>query len=146
MFIDDMGGHERALEALGDVLNGRDLNEVNFTDVINDVRTTLTNHYSGWLCETDYLRPMLRIILSHKRVSKGETIVGLNGKEVEVDQLMQYGLIRFESSDPDQTVGYLSCPYVWLWIMAHENHGYANDSLLRNWDFGYYKDVLSWRI
>ena len=86
---------------------------------------------------------MLRIILSHKPVSKGETIVGLNGKEVEVDHLMQYGLIRFESSDPKQTLGYLSCPSIWLWIMAHANHGNANDSLLRNWDFDYYKEVLS---
>jgi hypothetical protein len=143
LFIDDMGGHGRALETLGEILGSRDLKEVNFTDLINDVRSTLIKHYSGWLFNTDYLRPMFRVILSHTPISKKDTILGLNGEEIKVYQLIQFGLIRFESSDSDQIIGYLSCPYIWLWIMAHANHENVNDPLLRNWDFAYYKEVLN---
>ena len=97
--------HRRALEALKEILDHRDLKEVNFIDfidLINDVRSTLIKHYSGWLSETDYLRPLLRIILSHTSVRKDETILGLNGEKLKVDQLIQFGLIRFESLDCDQ--------------------------------------------
>ncbi|CAG8534814.1 6778_t:CDS:2 [Acaulospora morrowiae] len=143
MFVDDIEGHGRALEALGEVLDGKDLSEVNFIDLINDVRSTLIHNYSGWLSNTDYLKPTLRIILSHVPVNKHDTITGLKGNSIKIDHLIRFGLIRFESSDPNQVVGHLSCPYIWLWIMAHANHMNANDLLLRNWDFAYYKEVFN---
>ncbi|CAG8787843.1 36376_t:CDS:2, partial [Gigaspora margarita] len=140
MFVNDMGGHGRALEALGEALDGKDLSEVNFIDLIDDVRSTLINNYLGWLSKIDYTKPMLRIILSHTLVNIDDTISGSNGKEIKIDHLIQLGLIRFESSDSNQIVGHLSCPYIWLWIMAHGN---ANDPLLRNWDLAYYKKVFN---
>ncbi|CAG8763005.1 13632_t:CDS:1, partial [Acaulospora morrowiae] len=69
--------------------------------------------------------------------------LGLTEKKKKIDHLIQFGLIRFESSDPDQVGGYLLCPYIWLWIMAYANNWNKNDPLLRNWDFAYYKEVIS---
>ncbi|CAG8438877.1 10974_t:CDS:2 [Acaulospora colombiana] len=143
MLIDDMGGHGRALEALGEVLNDRDLSEVNYIDLINDVLSALIKNYSGWLNKTEYLKPMLRIILSHTIVRKDDTIMGLKGNEIKIDDLIQFGLIRVENSYPDLVGGHLSCPYIWLWIMAHANNCNSNDPLLRNWDFAYYKELFN---
>ncbi|CAG8641889.1 5740_t:CDS:2 [Funneliformis caledonium] len=126
MLIDDMGGYGRALEALGEAVEDKDLSKINFIDLINNVRLNLTYNYSGWLAKTAYLRPILRIILAHISVNKNQTI-----------------LVRFESFDPDRVVGYLSCPYIWLWIMAHAYHENINDPLLRNWDFAYYNEFRS---
>ncbi|CAG8456874.1 1471_t:CDS:2 [Acaulospora colombiana] len=36
MLINDMGGHGRALEALEESINGKDLDNINFVDLIND--------------------------------------------------------------------------------------------------------------
>ncbi|CAG8702519.1 13720_t:CDS:2, partial [Funneliformis mosseae] len=93
MFIDDMGGHGHALEALGEAVVDKDMIKVNYIDLINNVRLNLKYNYS--------------------------------------DDVITYGLVRFESSDPDRVVGYLSCPYIWLWIMAHAYHENINDPLLR---------------
>ncbi|CAG8485785.1 16152_t:CDS:2 [Funneliformis mosseae] len=143
MLIDDMGGHGRALEALGEAFEDKDLSKINFIDLINNVRLNLTYNYSGWLAKTAYLRPILRIILAHISVNKNQTILGLDGEKIKIDDVIQFGLVRFESFDPDRVVGYLSCPYIWLWIMAHAYHENINDPLLRNWDFAYYNEVLN---
>ncbi|CAG8577635.1 530_t:CDS:2 [Funneliformis caledonium] len=137
MFIDDMGGHGRALEALGEAVVNKDMNKLNYIDLINNVRMNLTYNYSGWLTKTAYLRPLLRIILAHTSVNKDQTIFELDGQRINVDDVIQFGLVRFESSDPDRVVGYLS------WIMAHAYHENINDPLLRNWDFAYYNEVLN---
>ncbi|CAG8551668.1 12974_t:CDS:2 [Funneliformis caledonium] len=126
-----------ALEALGETVVDKDI------DLINNVRLNLTYNYSGWLTKTAYLRPILRIILAHTSVNKDQTIFELDGQKINVDDVIQYRLVRFESSDPDRVVGYLSCPYIWLWIMAHAYHENINDPLLRSWDFAYYNEVLS---
>lgn len=138
MLINDMGGHGRALEALGDSIKGKDLDNINFTDLINDIRSGLIKNYQGWLSKTTYLKPVLRIILSHTQVDKNQNIVTSDGKEITVDDVTQFGLVRFVNKSPDQVVGYLTCPYVWLWIMAHAS---PNEELLKNWDFNYYNEV-----
>ncbi len=57
MLIDDMGGHGRALEALGEsvrniVKDGEDLNNDDYIDLINNVRSKLIVNYQGWLSKT----------------------------------------------------------------------------------------------
>lgn len=49
--------------------------------------------------------------------------------------MTQFGLVRFVNQSTDQVAGYLTCPYIWLWIMAHTS---PNDKVLQNWDFNYY--------
>ncbi|RHZ89391.1 hypothetical protein Glove_15g40 [Diversispora epigaea] len=138
MLINDMGGHGRALEALEESISGKDLDNINFIDLINDVRSNLNNKYQGWLSKTTYLKPVLRIILSHARVDKNQNIATFEGKEITVNDITQFGLVRFESRRTDEVVGYLTCPYIWLWIMARAS---LDDKLLRNWDFNYYNEV-----
>jgi hypothetical protein len=134
MLINDMGGHGRALEALEDSIGGKDLDNVNFADLINDVRSELNKNYQGWLSKTTYLKPVLRIILSHTRVDKNQNIVTSDKREITVDDVTQHGLVRFVNQCPDQVVGYLTCPYIWLWIMVHTS---PNEEALRNWNFVY---------
>ncbi|CAG8506857.1 10465_t:CDS:2, partial [Acaulospora colombiana] len=71
-------------------------------------------------------------------VDKNLNIATFEGKGITVDDVTQFGLVRFESLRTDQVVGYLTCPYIWLWIMADASR---NDKLLRNWDFNYYNEV-----
>ncbi|CAI2183769.1 1785_t:CDS:1, partial [Funneliformis geosporum] len=138
MLINDMGGHGRALEALEVSVREKDLDNVNFIDLINNVRSKLIDNYQGWLSKTIYLKPVLRIILSRTQVDKNQDISTFEGKGIKVDDVTQFGLVRFESRSTDQVVGYLTCPYIWLWIMAH---ALSNDKLLQNWDFNYYNEV-----
>ncbi|CAG8448871.1 8972_t:CDS:2 [Acaulospora morrowiae] len=132
MLINDMGGHGRALEALEESIRGKDLDNINFIDLINDVRSNISNKYQEWLSKTIYLKPVLRIILSRTQVDKNQKLATFEGKKITVDDVTQFGLVRFESRRADEVVGYLTCPYVWLWIMAGASR---NGKLLRNWYF-----------
>ncbi|CAG8698485.1 18761_t:CDS:2, partial [Acaulospora morrowiae] len=137
MLINDMGGHGRALEALVDSISGIYLDNINFIDLINGVRSNLGKKYQIWLSNTDYLKPVLRIILSRTQVNKKQNISTFEGKEVTVDDVTKFGLVRFVSQRADEVFGYLTCPYIWLWIMARE----SRDKILRNWNFNYYNEV-----
>src|SRR5437588_1048088 len=46
MLVDDMGGHEHALEALEESIKGKNLENINFIDLINNIRARLIDHYS----------------------------------------------------------------------------------------------------
>ncbi|CAG8650524.1 1473_t:CDS:2 [Funneliformis mosseae] len=134
MLINDMGGHGRALETLQDVLvHYKDLDVVNFTDLINDIRTKLQDRYSEWIVAgSQILIPVLRIILSHQVVDSTIPFPGTDG--LKVDDVTQFGLIWFQKTIGLQ--GFLTCAYVWLWIMAHT----SGDPILKNWRFTYYEE------
>ncbi|CAG8713490.1 11753_t:CDS:2, partial [Funneliformis caledonium] len=134
MLINDMGGHGRALETLQDVLvHYKNLDIVNFTDLINDIRTKLQDRYSEWIVAgSQILMPVLRIILSHQVVDSTIPFPGTDG--LKVDDVTQFGLIWFQKTIGLQ--GFLTCAYVWLWIMAHT----SGDPILKNWRFTYYEE------
>ncbi|RIB14549.1 hypothetical protein C2G38_2095584 [Gigaspora rosea] len=112
MLINDMGDHGRALETLHDVLiQYKDLDAVNFTDLANDVRTKLLDRYI---------------------VDNTMPFPGTDG--LRVDYVTQFGLIWFQRTMGTQ--GFLTCAYVWLWIMAHT----SGDPILKNWRFTYYEE------
>nr|CAG8597017.1 7039_t:CDS:2 [Entrophospora candida] len=46
------------------------------------------------------------------------------------------GLVKFEV-DSKSCRGYLICPYIWLWMIAH----FTNDPILRDWDFNYIQEM-----
>ncbi|CAG8472747.1 13632_t:CDS:1, partial [Gigaspora rosea] len=134
MLINDMGGHGQALETLHDVLiQYKDLDAVNFTDLANDVRTKLLDRYSEWIVAgSRVLIPVLRIILAHQVVDNTMPFPGTDG--LRVDYVTQFGLIWFQRTMGTQ--GFLTCAYVWLWIMAHT----SGDPILKNWRFTYYEE------
>ncbi|CAG8580579.1 16609_t:CDS:2 [Acaulospora morrowiae] len=140
MLINDMGGHGRALEALEESISGKDLDNIRFIDLINDVRSNLSKKYQGWLSKTICLKPVLRIILSRMLVKKSSNVATFEGKEITVEDVTQFGLVRFESQGVYEFFGHLTCPYIWLWIMARASR---DDKLLRNWDFNYYNEVCN---
>ncbi|CAJ0628823.1 3565_t:CDS:2 [Entrophospora sp. SA101] len=45
MLVDDMGGHGRALEVLQNSLHNRDMDNCNFLDLMNNIRTQLKDRY-----------------------------------------------------------------------------------------------------
>jgi hypothetical protein len=61
------------------------------------------------------------------------------GSEMTVEQVIQPGLIRFESV---KGIGYLTAPYIWIWLfLKSSNNGL--DSLIRDWSFWDYADICN---
>ncbi|CAI2168899.1 15972_t:CDS:1 [Funneliformis geosporum] len=46
------------------------------------------------------------------------------------------GIIRYEV-EPEQSIGVLSCPYVWIWLIARAS---KDDNILANWVFDVYQN------
>ncbi|CAG8631663.1 229_t:CDS:1, partial [Paraglomus occultum] len=136
MLVEDMGGHGRALESLEMALQDKDLDRCNFVDILHKIRIQLENNYSLWLSKdyADDLIPLIRVILTGEVVSLNGNLPGTNTK---VESYTSLGLIRFEGSGGFGGYGRLTCPYVWLWIVAHN----TNDPLLREWNFYDVKEV-----
>ncbi|CAG8616644.1 1911_t:CDS:2, partial [Acaulospora morrowiae] len=53
------------------------------------------------------------------------------------DQYAGSGLIRFEHVNEDSPMGYLTAPYIWLWIFVEISHEQGNP-ILRDWEFADY--------
>ncbi|CAI2199835.1 16013_t:CDS:1, partial [Funneliformis geosporum] len=135
MLVDDMGGHGRALETLEKALKNKDLDHVNFMDLSNDIRYQLGQTYSHWTQRSKGVKQLLRIILTHQLVYKDQTIFD----NYTPEDFTRLGLIKFEPCDVNDVScasGYLSCPYVWLWIVAHS----TNDEILKDWNFNYIQE------
>ncbi|CAI2185789.1 12928_t:CDS:2, partial [Funneliformis geosporum] len=69
----------------------------------NSVMKMLINNMGGWLSKTIYLKPVLRIILSRTQVDKNQDISTFEGKGLKIDDITQFGLIRFESQIRNRT-------------------------------------------
>jgi len=73
--------------------------------------------------------------LGNISVSKYEQIPGT---EWQPDQVAEMGLVRF-NIEPEQLSGTLTCPYIWIWMMARAIKD--NDALI-NWRFDDYPELL----
>ncbi|GBC05314.1 hypothetical protein RclHR1_06170018 [Rhizophagus clarus] len=135
MLVNDMGGHGRALETLEKALKNKDLENVNFIDLSGDIRCKLGQTYSYWTQRSKGIKQLLRIILTHQLVYKDQFIFD----DCSLEDFTKLGLINFEPCDVNDincASGYLSCPYVWLWIVAHS----TNDEILKDWNFNYIQE------
>ncbi|GES91209.1 crinkler (CRN) family protein, putative [Rhizophagus clarus] len=134
MLINDMGGNGRALEALELALEDIDFENSSFVLIAEKVFFHLRDHYSEWISHTRYLTPVLRAIMTHTTLAASEHIPGTN---ILPEDLSKLGLVKFERNHELNDKGTLTCPYVWLWLMANA----SDDKILRNWNFKYYKEL-----
>jgi hypothetical protein len=136
MLINDMGGNGRALEALESALKSVDFENDSFVSIAKQVYYQLKNRYSGWIYHTRYLTPVLRAILAHTILITSEPIPGTN---ILPEELSKLGLVKFEKPHELSDMGTLTCPYIWLWLMANA----SNDNILRHWNFEYYSEMTN---
>ncbi|CAJ0757364.1 19795_t:CDS:2 [Entrophospora sp. SA101] len=75
-----MGGHARALEALEIAIKGKDLDNCNFAELMNEIRVRLVDRYSEW----NFIIP--------------ET-------EIRIAELSQLGLVQFMNDEGETDQG-----------------------------------------
>ncbi|CAI2182777.1 11195_t:CDS:2, partial [Funneliformis geosporum] len=136
MLISDMGGNGRALEALQSALKGVDFENVGFVSIAEKVYHKLRDLYGEWISHTRYLTPVLRAIMTHTTLVISDPIPGTN---ILPEELSKLGLVKFEKQDELSDKGTLTCPYIWLWLMANT----SDDRILLNWNFKYYSELQS---
>ncbi|RHZ86979.1 hypothetical protein Glove_41g179 [Diversispora epigaea] len=132
--VEDCGGHGRALEALNDCLDGRNIEECNVDTLMNDLRYKLIEKYRDAIfISAEDARPLARVILTRSLINRYEPIPKTKKTP---DEFAGNGLIRFEhvASSP---MGYLTAPYIWLWIFVEISQE-LKDSILRDWEFADY--------
>ncbi|CAG8693137.1 4128_t:CDS:2, partial [Funneliformis caledonium] len=133
--VEDCGGHGRALEALDDCLAGRSIEECNVDTLMNDLRHDLTEKYRNAIFSTvEDARPIARAIFTKRLLNKYKPIPKTDKTP---DEFVGGGLIRFEQSSSSSRRGYLTAPYIWLWIFM-EISNEEGDPLLRDWEFADY--------
>lgn len=131
ILVEDMGGNGRALEALEKVMPSN-IDDSCVSDIIHKLLGKLEGMYSDALDYSDSYEELLRVILSNTPLSIHYPVPGT---DLRPDQFAEMGLIRFEAENSD--LGRLTCPYVWLWLMARA----VNDPILLNWRFDHYNDI-----
>ncbi|GBC51865.2 crinkler (CRN) family protein, putative [Rhizophagus irregularis DAOM 181602=DAOM 197198] len=132
--LSDMGGNGRALEALQSAIEGVDFENSSFLSIAEQVYYKLKDHYSEWISYTCYLIPVLRAIMMHTKLVLSAHIPGT---DILPEELSKLGLVKLEKQDDLSDKGILTCPYIWLWLMANA----SGDSILCNWNFKYYSEI-----
>ena len=118
-FIDDMGGHGRALETLYEELKeleskGMDFSNYPPTTFMNDIKTKIQLKYKP-LCDlSSSLVPALIAVIVRKKLNMKSEIDGLSKT---VEDLVSMGLFRWKPIE-DSDIGYLDCPFVLVWLLA----------------------------
>ncbi|CAB4425382.1 unnamed protein product [Rhizophagus irregularis] len=134
MLVSDMGGNGRALEALQSAIKGVDFENSSFLSIAEQVYYKLKDRYNEWISYTRYLTPVLRAIMTHTKLVLSAPIPGT---DILPEELSKLGLVKLEKQDDLSDKGTLTCPYIWLWLMANA----SGDSILRNWNFKYYSEI-----
>ncbi|CAG8753632.1 8303_t:CDS:1, partial [Gigaspora rosea] len=131
ILVEDMGGNGRALEELEKVMLSN-IDDSCVSDIIYQLLRKLECIYSDVLDHSDSYKELLQVILSNTPLSIHYPVPGTN---LRPGQFAEMSLIRFEAKN--SAFGRLTCPYVWLWLMAHA----VNDPILLNWRFDYYNEI-----
>ncbi|KAF0465052.1 putative crinkler family protein [Gigaspora margarita] len=132
--VEDCGGHGRALEVLNDCLAGRSIEECNVDTLMNDLRYNLTKKYRDAIFgSVEEARPIARAILTRRLLNRYKPIPKTDKTP---DEFVGGGLIRFEQVE-NSPKGYLTAPYIWLWIFV-EMSQQLGDPILRDWEFADY--------
>ncbi|CAI2188222.1 19030_t:CDS:2, partial [Funneliformis geosporum] len=111
MLVNDCGGHGSALEVLQEILKGRDIQNVNINDMMNDLCVRLHDRY----CEA----------------------LHIPGTNKYSDHIVQPELIRYVRKS-NSSMRYFDLSYIWIWILTSSSDG--KDPILRDWFFCDYGD------
>lgn len=120
ILIQDCGGHGRALEALIGIIPAlsRDAHATGYIESL--VVQRLHELYRGAFPRETDAQGIAKAVIAKRRLERDELIPGTS---VTPDEVVQNGLVRFET-DEHKSSGYLNVPYNWLLVLAttyHEN-------------------------
>ncbi|KAF9095501.1 hypothetical protein BGX27_001265 [Mortierella sp. AM989] len=139
VLVGDCGGHGRALESLLRACEeaGEDYN----VDLLmNKLYLQLKDLYSeAILLLSSTAQAMARAILTRAILDPDKPLPETNKLPGE---LAIPGLIRYEQPDGLGTAGYLTAPYIWVWLFSYQPKEGA-DPILSNWRFCDYQDIKS---
>ncbi|KAF9580471.1 hypothetical protein BGW38_002878 [Lunasporangiospora selenospora] len=139
VLVSDCGGHGRALESLQRACEkaGKDFN---VESLMNGLHLELRNLYSeALLLPPSTAHAMARAILTRTPLYPDKPVPRTTKLPGE---LAIPGLIRYEQPDGLCSGGYLTAPYIWVWLLSYQPKNGA-DPLLRNWRFCDYADLKS---
>ncbi|RHZ69343.1 hypothetical protein Glove_284g6 [Diversispora epigaea] len=141
LLVSDCGGHGRALEVLQDSLLQNGITNFNISDLMGSIRNTLENLYEKAFSYTsDEAKQIVRAVLTHKRLHLYQPIEIKS--TLTPDKITRTGMFRFEKVGNSKNYGFLTMPYIWLWIMV-EQFTYRDDPQLQHWRFDDYEEHLS---
>ncbi|CAG8455748.1 11633_t:CDS:2 [Acaulospora colombiana] len=136
ILVEDCGGHGRALEVLNDCLAGRNIEECNVNTLMNDLRSKFTEKYRDAIFHSaEDARPIARAMLTRRILNRYKPIPKT---QKTPDEFVGGGLIRFEQIKGTRD-GYLTAPYIWLWIFV-EISQQRGDPILRDWELADYEE------
>ncbi|GJJ67660.1 hypothetical protein EMPS_00006 [Entomortierella parvispora] len=139
VLVTDCGGHGRALEALQQVIEaaGRDFN---VDSLMNSLYHKLKDLYSEALSiPPSTVQAMARAILTRAYLDPDQPLLG-SGKLP--GELATPGLIRYEQPHGLGSGGYLTAPYIWVWLFSYQPTEDVVPPLI-NWRFCDYSDLKS---
>jgi hypothetical protein len=112
MMVRDMNGHGRALEYLLDILSKSNLNAFKPNSIMNDVKSRLKVVYHGWNpCSTPTETiALFSSIMCGRKLYLSSPIPGTS---LDVDQVLQCGLFRYDA-DTCRLTG----AYVWMLLLC----------------------------
>ncbi|CAG8628264.1 11632_t:CDS:2 [Paraglomus brasilianum] len=140
LLVSDCGGHGRALEVLQDLLLQDDINNFNISDLMGSLRNTLENLYKKAFSYTsDEAKQIVQAVLTCKLLDLYQPIEIKS--TLTPDKVTCTGMFRFEKVG-NSNYGFLTMPYVWLWIMVGQFTD-RDDPQLQHWQFNDYKEHLS---
>ncbi|RGB35999.1 hypothetical protein C1646_741943 [Rhizophagus diaphanus] len=133
-------GLQTALINQNDGMNKESL----FYSLMTEISLLATNRDSPFViacCTATLARPFHQVVAnSHQQ--RGNLIfkeMPLHGSySCLPEDLSRLGLIKFEKRDEFSSEGTLTCPYIWLWLMANAS---KSDSILRHWNFEFYSEL-----
>lgn len=114
IFVEDMGGHGRALEKLKDTLGEVDITTCSASAFMNLVKSKMEAAYPPLRSASNSLVPALIGVLTRCRLALDQKIPEMDRT---VEQLISLGLFRWKPID-SSVKGYLECPFIFLWLLA----------------------------
>ncbi|KAF9093994.1 hypothetical protein BGX27_001539 [Mortierella sp. AM989] len=141
VLVSDCGGHGRALESLQEVIKAAGgVADCNVEVLLNDLYFKLRERYSVAISITSKTATaMVRAMLTRTLLDPDKALPGTTKKP---GQLAIPGLIRYVQSNGIGSEGYLTAPYIWVWLFSYQPEQ-DKDPLLKNWCFNDYSEINS---
>ncbi|GJJ78218.1 hypothetical protein EMPS_10577 [Entomortierella parvispora] len=139
VLVSDCGGHGRALESLQQVMEAAGT-DFNVDSLMNNLLHKLKDLYSEALSiSSSTVQAIARAILTRAYLDPNQPLLGSGELPGE---LAIPGLIRYEQPNGLGSGGYLTAPYIWVWLFSYQSTKDV-DPLLVNWRFCDYSDLKS---
>ena len=131
ILLEDCGGHGRAMELLWILMEKYGAWKHDIGSFMRNLRHNIFDQYEKAFALTgEEVRAIFPLALCHQLLYSTKE-VSITGKRP--DELAAPGLIRYEMAG-DHSSGYLTLPYIWLWLMADKLQ-------LPGWDLDDYGEI-----